>query len=155
MARVHPEILGRQKLPPQLCTKRIWDERLEDIAAFERYLGRQGMVVLKFFLNVSQEEQRRRFLTRIEEPEKNWKFSRGDVAERRALGRLHAAYEKAIRATAPPARALVRGAGGQQVVHPAGGGPRPWRRRLDLELHYPKVTEEQHAALEEARKALG
>ena len=80
--RVHPEILAKQKLPPQLVTKNIWRERFEDISAFERYLARNGTVILKFFLNVSKEEQRQRFLDRLEEPAKNWKFSMGDVAER-------------------------------------------------------------------------
>ncbi|MBX9699439.1 MAG: polyphosphate kinase 2 family protein, partial [Acetobacteraceae bacterium] len=101
--RVHPEILhGRQKMPPGLVTKRIWDERLADIAGFEGYLARQGIVVIKFFLHLSKGEQRRRFLSRIEEPEKNWKFSTADVAERRLWDDYQEAYEKAIRATAAP-----------------------------------------------------
>jgi len=100
VARVHPEIVARQKLPPGLVGKHIYDERLEDIAAFERYLARQGVVVLKFFLNVSREEQRRRFLARIDEPEKNWKFNSGDVAERAHWDDYQRAYQKAIRATA-------------------------------------------------------
>jgi PPK2 family polyphosphate:nucleotide phosphotransferase len=99
VARVHPEILEGQKLPPQLRTRRIWDERLADIAAVEGYLGRQGMKVVKFFLHVSKEEQRERFLKRIEEPEKHWKFSAGDVVERRHWDAYQDAYEKAIRAT--------------------------------------------------------
>ena len=106
-------------------SKRIWDERLEDIAAYERYLARQGTVVLKFFLNVSKEEQKKRFLARIEEPEKNWKFRANDVAERAHWDDYMAAYEAAIRGTAAPARAVVRGAGGQEVVHAPG---RWWRR---------------------------
>ena len=79
VVRVHPEFLDGQKLPETLVTKRIWEERFEDINAFERYVTRQGVVVLKFFLNVSREEQRERFLARLEEPEKNWKFSAEDV----------------------------------------------------------------------------
>ena len=102
VARVHPTILERQKLPPKLVTKRVWNERLEDIAAYERYLSRQGVVVVKFFLHVSAEEQRRRFLKRIDEPEKNWKFSASDVAEREHWDAYMKAYQDAIRATAAP-----------------------------------------------------
>ena len=98
VARVHPEVLAAQNLPPELRSKAIWDERLQDIADFEGYLARQGVVVLKFFLNVSKEEQRKRFLARIKEPEKNWKFSPADVAERHHWDDYKAAYEKAIRA---------------------------------------------------------
>ena len=81
--RVHPEILAKQKLPPKLVTKDIWRDRFEDISAMERYLARNGTVILKFFLNVSQEEQRERFLERLEEPAKNWKFSLADIGERK------------------------------------------------------------------------
>ena len=103
IARVHPEILDKQKLPQELrARKRLIDERLEDIAAFERYLARQGVLILIFFLHVGKEEQRRRFLARIEEPEKNWKFNAGDVAERRRWDDYQEAYEAAIRATAAP-----------------------------------------------------
>jgi PPK2 family polyphosphate:nucleotide phosphotransferase len=80
--RVHPEILHAQKLPPDLLTPRIFDERLQDIAGFERYLARQGTVILKFFLHLSPDEQRRRLLARIDEPDKNWKFDMGDLTER-------------------------------------------------------------------------
>jgi PPK2 family polyphosphate:nucleotide phosphotransferase len=103
VARVHPAILARQNLPPEVISDRIWDERLEDIAAFERYLGRQGFVVLKFFLHLGRDEQRKRLLARIEEPEKNWKLEASDVAERRYWDDYQAAYEAAIRATASPA----------------------------------------------------
>jgi len=82
VVRVHPEILGKQKLPQQLVTKDIWRERFEDIAAFERHLARNGTVILKFFLNVSKGEQRERFLDRLEQPGKNWKFNMGDIGER-------------------------------------------------------------------------
>ena len=154
--RVHPEILhARQKLPPALVTKRVWEERLEDIAAFERYLSRQGVVVLKFFLHVSQEEQRRRFLKRIEEPEKNWKFSSQDVAERRLWDDYQAAYEAAIRATAAPHAPWY--------VVPAD---QKWFTRLvvagaiaaalgDLDLHYPELSEAERARLAEAKRELG
>jgi PPK2 family polyphosphate:nucleotide phosphotransferase len=102
VVRVHPEVLAAQKLPQELVTKRIWQERLEDIRSFERYLGRNGIVVVKFFLHVSRDEQRRRFLKRLEEPDKNWKFSPGDVAERAHWDDYMRAYEEAIRATATP-----------------------------------------------------
>jgi polyphosphate kinase 2 (PPK2 family) len=151
---VHPTILERQKLPPKLVTKRIWDERLEDIAAYERYLSRQGVVVLKFFLHVSAEEQRRRFLKRIDEPEKNWKFSANDVTERQHWDAYMKAYQAAIRATAAPHAPWY--------VVPAD---RKWFTRLvvvaaiaraleGLGLHYPEVTLAQRQALMQAREAL-
>ena len=95
---MHPEFLKRQKLPPELITKAIWKERFEDIRAFERYLARNGFVILKFFLNVSRAEQHRRFLDRLERPEKNWKFSIGDLAESDRWRAYMAAYEETIRA---------------------------------------------------------
>lgn len=154
VARVHPEVLAGQNLPPKLRGKRIWDERLQDIANFEGYLARQGVLVLKFFLNVSKEEQRRRFLSRIEEPEKNWKFSASDVAERRHWDAYQAAYEKAIRATASPEAPWI--------VVPADN---KWFTRLvvagtlaaalgELDLHYPQVGPEAMARLQAARKEL-
>jgi PPK2 family polyphosphate:nucleotide phosphotransferase len=100
VVRVHPEILATQKIPPKLVTKTIWRERFEDISAFETYLARNGTVVLKFFLNVSKEEQRQRFLDRLEEPAKNWKFSMGDVAERKLWDKYQAAYQDMIHHTA-------------------------------------------------------
>jgi PPK2 family polyphosphate:nucleotide phosphotransferase len=102
VVRVHSELLTRQKLPPHLATKRIWQERFEDMRNFERYLTRNGVVILKFFLNVSKEEQKRRFLGRLDEPEKHWKFSASDVAERRYWDRYMNAYEEMIRATSTP-----------------------------------------------------
>jgi len=100
VVRVHSEILKRQKLPTSLVGKRIWDERLADIADFEDYLTRQGTKILKFFLHVSRKEQKKRFLDRLEEPEKNWKFSASDVEERKFWGDYMDAFEEAIRATA-------------------------------------------------------
>ncbi len=154
VVRVHRAILEAQKLPPTRVTARIFDERLEDIACFERYLARQGMVVLKFFLHVSAEEQRRRFLDRIEEPEKNWKFSAGDVAERAHWDDYMKAYQEAIRATAAPHAPWY--------VVPAD---RKWFTRLvvvaamchaleGLDLHYPKVTPAARKALDQARTEL-
>ena len=154
VVRVHPEYLTGQKLPPRLVGKDIWAERLEDIAAYERYLARQGTVVLKFFLNVSKSEQKKRFLSRIEEPEKNWKFSANDVAERAHWDAYMAAYEAAIRGTATKLAPWY--------VVPADN---KWFTRLvvvaaivqaleDLDLHYPRVTKAEQAALAVARKAL-
>ena len=154
VARVHPEILAGQKLPPERRTKRIWEERLQDIANFEQYLTRQGTVVLKFFLHLSKEEQRRRFLARIDEPEKNWKFSSADVVERGFWDDYQEAYEKAIKATASPEAPWY--------VVPADN---KWFTRLvvaaaigtalgDLDLHYPKVDAEELARLQAVRKSL-
>lgn len=155
VARVHPSILQAQKLPPAVVGKHVWDERLQDIANFEGYLGRQGTVVLKFFLHVSRDEQRRRFLSRIEEPEKNWKFNAGDVAERAHWDDYQDAYQKAIRATATKAAPWY--------VVPADS---KWFTRLvvaaaiaerleSLGLHYPQVTPAQREALRQAREDLG
>ena len=99
VARVHPEILSREKLPPDLVSGKIWQWRFEDINAYERYLSRNGIVVLKFFLNVSKKEQKRRFLERLDEPEKNWKFSTSDVLERQHWNEYMGAYEEMIRNT--------------------------------------------------------
>lgn len=154
VVRVHPEYLRGQKLPPRLVSKRIYEERLEDIAAYERYLARQGVPVIKFFLHVSPEEQKRRFLARIEEPEKNWKFSAGDVAERRFWKDYMDAYDSAISATATEHAPWY--------VVPAD---KKWFTRLvvvaamvdaleRLELEYPKVTAEQRAALATAKTEL-
>jgi PPK2 family polyphosphate:nucleotide phosphotransferase len=102
VVRVHRELLHEEKIPRPLVTKKIWKERLEDICAWERYLGRNGVVIRKFLLHVSREEQRRRFLSRLEEPEKNWKFSPSDVKERKYWDTYMAAYEDAVRHTATP-----------------------------------------------------
>ena len=126
----------------------------EDIAAFERYLARQGTLILKFFLNVSKEEQKKRFLARLDEPEKNWKFSAGDVAERQYWDEYQAAYEDAIRSTAAPQAPWF--------VVPAD---HKWFTRLavmaaiteglrGLDLAYPKVEADDMAALEQARRML-
>ena len=155
IARVHPEILDGQKLPPEMRDrKRLMDERLEDIAAFERYLARQGVLVLKFFLHVGKDEQRRRFLARIEEPEKNWKFNAGDVAERRHWDAYQDAYDSAIRATAAP----------HAPWHVVPADNKPFARLVvsvalsealeGLDLRYPQVSEAERAALDEARRAL-
>ena len=100
--RVHPEFLAKEKLPPRLVTKKIWKERFESIADLEKHLARNGMVILKFFLNVSRKEQKRRFLARLDLPQKNWKFSESDAKERRLWKQYMACYEDAIRTTAAP-----------------------------------------------------
>jgi PPK2 family polyphosphate:nucleotide phosphotransferase len=154
VARVHPEILERQKLPPGLVTKRIWQERYEDIRNFERYLSRNGTVIRKCFLHVTKGEQKRRFLSRLDEPAKNWKFSASDVAERRHWKAYQRAYEDAIRATAS--------AEAPWYVVPAD---HKWFTRLvvaaaivdalaELGLHYPKLSGEQRRALAAARREL-
>lgn len=99
VVRVHPEILARQKLPKKLVTRNIWRERFEDISAFERYMARNGTLVLKFFMHLSKEEQRKRFLDRLEEPGKRWKFEMGDVRERALWDKYQAAYQDLIRNT--------------------------------------------------------
>lgn len=154
VVRVHRDILARQKLPDAVRGKRIFDRRLEDIAAFERYLANQGTAILKVFLHVSREEQRKRFLERIDEPEKNWKFSARDVAERAHWDAYMAAYEDAIRATAAPHAPWY--------VVPADN---KWFTRLvvaaalietvdALDLAFPTLPAEERAKLAEARAAL-
>jgi PPK2 family polyphosphate:nucleotide phosphotransferase len=102
VVRVHPELLARQKLPAKLVGKDIWKERFQDIRAFERHLARSGTVVLKFFLHISKEEQRQRLLARLDEPAKRWKFSMGDIAERKLWDKYMAAYDDLIGATSRP-----------------------------------------------------
>jgi PPK2 family polyphosphate:nucleotide phosphotransferase len=99
VTRVHPEILAQEKLPEKLVTRNIWSERFTDISAIERYLSRNGTVILKFFLNLSREEQRKRFLDRLEQPSKNWKFSMNDVTERALWPRYMAVYQDIVRHT--------------------------------------------------------
>jgi len=154
VVRVHPELLGRQKLPQGLVTRGIWKERLDDIAGFERYLARQGTTVLKFFLHVSRKEQKRRFLERLEQPEKNWKFFPADIGERRFWDDYMAAYEDAIRRTA------TREA--PWYVVPADN---KWYTRLvvaaaivealrKLDLAYPVIDEARRKEFAAVRKAL-
>ncbi len=102
VVRVHPELIEKQKIPSALVTKNIWNQRFEDINAMERYLVRNGVIVRKFFLNVSKKEQRKRFLKRLEEKDKNWKFSASDIQERQYWGAYMRAYEDMIRHTATP-----------------------------------------------------
>jgi PPK2 family polyphosphate:nucleotide phosphotransferase len=154
VVRVHPELLERQKMPKQLITKDIWRERFEDINAFERYLARNGFVILKFFLHISNEEQRRRFLKRLDEPSKNWKFSLADARERDHWDDYMNAYEEMIRQTASPHAPWI--------VVP---GNKKWFARwviaaaiidaLDrLHLSFPTMSDAQKRDLEKARAAL-
>lgn len=99
VVRVHPQILAKQRIPSELVRKNVWRERFEDVAAFEKYLARNGTIILKFFLNVSKDEQRKRFLERLDDPSKNWKFSLGDIAERKLWDKYQAAYQDVIRHT--------------------------------------------------------
>ena len=154
VVRVHEAILAGQKLPKPLVTKSIFRDRLRDIAYFEDYLTRNGTTVVKFFLHVSRKEQKNRFMERLDDPEKNWKFSIGDVKERSYWNDYMAAYEDAIRATATP--------DAPWYVVPADN---KWFTRLvvaaaivdtmeKMKLEYPKVTEAQKADLARARELL-
>ncbi len=102
VVRVHPELLDKERLPPSLVTKKMWGERFEDINALERYLSRNGTVIRKFFLHVSKDEQKKRFLARVEQPDKNWKFSEADVREREHWDDYMHAYQDMVRHTATP-----------------------------------------------------
>ena len=154
MVRVHPEFLAGQKLPSGLVTKRIWEERYEDINDFERYLARNGTVIRKFFLHVSRKEQKKRFMERLDEPEKNWKFSAADVRERAHWERVHGGLRGHDPRHGHPARPLVRRPGRQQVVHPARGRGGARRAMEGLNLHYPKVDKKKRAELAAARELL-
>ena len=154
VVRVHPEILAKERMPAELVTKDIWKERFKDIRAFERYLARNGTLILKFFLHVSKDEQKRRFLERIEEPSKNWKFSMGDVEERKLWDKYMDAYEDMIRNTSRPEAPWH--------VVPADN---KWFTRLvvaaevvealdRLGLKYPTVTGAAREDLEKARQIL-
>jgi PPK2 family polyphosphate:nucleotide phosphotransferase len=154
VVRVHPTILGGQKLPPKLISERIWDERLADIAHMEDYLTRQGTIILKFFLYVSPAEQRKRLLERLNTPEKQWKFSLADIRERRHWDDYMHAFEEAIRATATKHAPWY--------VVPADN---KWFTRLivaaaiveaveNLDLSYPKVDDAKKKEIATARAEL-
>jgi len=154
VVRVHAEILENEKLPKPLVTKNIWQDRFEDINTFERYLTRNGIAVVKFFLHLSKKEQKRRFLERLDNPEKNWKFSSADAKEREFWDAYQDAYEDAIRHTAKeyapwyvvPAdnKWFTRLVVAQAVVDVLKG----------MDLKYPKVSGPEKAALAEARQQL-
>lgn len=154
VVRVHPEFLERQKLPPKLIGKKIWKQRFEDIRNFERYLARNGVVVVKFFLHVSKKEQKRRFMERIDDSQKNWKFSANDAKERDFWDDYMRGYEEMIQETATKHAPWY--------VVPANN---KWFTRVvvaaavidtlaDLKLAYPKVGPEKLKELAAARKVL-
>lgn len=154
VVRVHAHLLANERIPKPLITKKIWKERFEDINAFEKYLDHNGTIVRKFFLNVSKEEQRRRFLSRLDEPDKNWKFSEGDVRERERWDDYMRAYDDMIRHTAAPHAPWY--------VVPAD---HKWFTRIivasviintleSLKVAFPKVDAAKQKELESARKLL-
>jgi PPK2 family polyphosphate:nucleotide phosphotransferase len=155
VVRVHPELLDRQKVPVELLKKKtLWEERYEDIRNFESYLYRNGTLIRKFFLHVSRKEQEKRFLERLERPEKNWKFSAEDLKERERWDDYHKAYENMIRATAT--------AEAPWYVVPAD---HKWFTRVvvaaaivdglaGLDLKYPVVSKAQMQEIEHARRVL-
>jgi PPK2 family polyphosphate:nucleotide phosphotransferase len=152
--RVHPEWLDRQKLPPSARTKRIWEERYEDINAFERHLVRNGIKVVKLFLHVSKDEQRDRFLDRLEDPGKHWKFSAGDIAERAHWDAYQEAYEEAITATSTSwAPWYVIPADHKWVMRTMVAAILA-REIRQLDLRYPPLGPEDEAAMEAAREQL-
>ena len=155
VVRVHSELLARQQLPAAVLGKDIWKDRFKDIRAFERHLARSGMLVLKFFLHISKEEQRRRFLERLDEPAKRWKFNMGDIAERKLWDKYMAAYEDMIRATSRPEapwyvvpadhKRFARLVVAKAMVEALEG----------LDLQIPKVEGKALTELQQVRAALG
>ena len=154
IVRVHPEILKSQKTPPSLVGKKIWEERFEDICGFERHMARSGTVIRKFFLHLSKREQKKRFLARLEEPEKNWKFSASDIHEREYWDDYQNAYQEMIQATSTK--------DAPWYVVPADN---KWFSRLvistvvvdtleSLDLSYPKVDEAKQKELKAAKRIL-
>ena len=154
VVRVHKELLAAQKLPDALLTKHVWKERFEDIRCMERHLTRNGTVIRKFFLHVSKEEQRRRFLDRLQQPSKNWKFSIGDASERQHWDKYMDAYEDAIRHTATQ--------DAPWFIVPADN---KWFARLvvgavivealeELKLEYPAVDARKREELRQAEREL-
>lgn len=154
VVRVHPQLLANEKIPPELVTKNIWEERFQDIRCFERYLGRNGIKLVKFFLHVSKKEQRKRFLERAEHPDKNWKFSASDMAEREHWDDYQSAYEDMIRNTATKESPWY--------VVPADN---KWFTRLvvaaavvdtlsSLKLQYPSVDKARLAEIARAKRML-
>jgi len=154
VTRVHPELLRQQRIPRRLVTKNVWRERFEDISAVERYLSRNGTIILKFFLNISKEEQRQRFLDRLEQPSKNWKFSMADITERALWNRYQAVYQDIVRHTSTPVAPWY--------VVPAD---HKWFARVvigsviaatleGLDLHFPRVDKTSLREFEDVRKAL-
>ena len=149
VSRVHPELLESASCPASCVTPHIWRDRFEDIRGIERYLTRNGTVIRKIFLNVSKAEQRRRFLMRLHNPGKRWKFSVNDINERLRWKEYMAAYEEAHARHQHRGRAVVRGAGRQQVVYPPGRRRRsPSRRSKSLKLQGADAVTQGHPSVE-------
>jgi len=154
VVRVHPKILGYQKLPGELDLETIWDERLRSIRQQEEHLARNGTVILKFWLNVSKDEQKRRFLARLDDPAKNWKFEPGDVKERRYWDQYMAAYQSALNATSRPwapwyaipadDKSYMRARVAETIINAMQG----------IGLRYPETPEDDRADFAEARAEL-
>ena len=154
VVKVHPEILGSQRLPDLPSVKALWKERYESIREFEKHLARNGTTIVKFFLNVSKDEQKKRFLERIDDPEANWKFQAGDVRERQQFGRYLAAYQNALNETSRPwapwyavpadDKAFLRRTVAEILVGTLE----------QMDLHYPVASREEQLAMAATKKAL-
>jgi PPK2 family polyphosphate:nucleotide phosphotransferase len=154
VVRVHSELLDNQKIPSSLIKKDIWQQRFDDICSFERYLGHNGVLVRKFFLHVSKKEQKKRFLSRLNDPNKNWKFAAGDIKERQRWDEYMKAYEEMIQQTATP--------DAPWYVVPADN---KWFTQYvvasaliealeELKLDFPKLRKARRTELESARRSL-
>jgi PPK2 family polyphosphate:nucleotide phosphotransferase len=154
VVKVHPDLLNPQKLPPGKHGKSFWEARYEDINALERHLVRNGVVVLKFFLHVSKGEQKRRFLERLERPEKNWKFSTSDLPERAFWDSYMEAYEDALAATTTEEAPWYVVPADHKWVTRAVVADVITTALRSLDLKFPEVTEEKRKLLAEARSQL-
>lgn len=154
VARVHPGILQRQQIPDKYKDKKIWRRRFEEINNFENYLVHNGVEVVKFFLNVSKDEQKKRFLERIDRPEKNWKFSSSDAKERAFWDRYQDVYEDCLRSTSTKVAPWYVVPADNKWFTRLAVANILYHRLKALKLRYPEISEEQRAALEEARKLL-
>ena len=154
VVKVHPELLVAQRLPDGAPGKKLWRRRYEDINAFERHLARNGTVILKFFLNVSKDEQKRRFLDRLDRPDKNWKFSAADLAERAHWGDYMRAYSDCLSATSTKSAPWYVVPADHKWVARAVVADVITTTIRSLDLKYPEVTDEQREGLTEARRRL-
>lgn len=154
VVKVHPELLEKAKLPPSETGKKIWSRRYKDIVAFERHLSRNGIVIVKFFLHVSKDEQKRRFLERLDRPDKHWKFSAADLTERGYWPKYMEAYEAALEATSTKFAPWYVVPADQKWVTRSVVADIVTTTIRGLDLRYPEVTEEQKQSLAEARARL-
>jgi polyphosphate kinase 2 (PPK2 family) len=154
VVRVHPGYLAGQKLPPELITKHIWKKRFEGIRNFEHYLGRNGVIIRKIFLNVSREEQKRRFMDRIDDPSKNWKFSADDVTERDHWDHYMEAYEDMIRHTATSDAPWCIVPADQKWFTPVIVASVIVEALASVKLEYPKMSGAQLEELAESKETL-